>query len=62
LSRYPRAWIIVSEYNYDVAEQSWYYEPNTPSLGAFSGPFIKEVAKALRANLRKAAARVDRTV
>jgi hypothetical protein len=62
LSRYPRAWIIVSEYNYDVAEQSWYYEPNTPPLGTFSGPFLKEVAKALRASLRKAAARVDRTI
>ena len=62
LSRYPSAWIIVSEYNYDVAEQSWYYEPSTPPLGAFSGPFIKEIAKALRLNLKKTAARVDRTV
>jgi hypothetical protein len=62
LSRYPRAWIVVSEYNYDIAEQSYYYEPNTPPLGAFSAPFLREVAKAVRSGLSKAAARVDRTV
>ena len=62
LSRYPGAWIIVSEYNYDVAEQSWYYEPNAQRLGAFSAPFLKEVAKVLRSILKKADARVDRTV
>jgi hypothetical protein len=62
LSRYPRAWIVVSEYNYDIAEQSWYYELNRPPLGTFSAPFLREVAKALRATLSKAAARVDRTV
>jgi hypothetical protein len=61
LSRYPRAWIVLSEYNYDIAEQSWYYEPNSPPLGAFSAPFVKEIAKAVRAILGKAAARVDRT-
>jgi len=62
LSRYPGAWVIVSEYNYDVAEQSWYYEPTAPRLGAFSGQFLKEVAKALRSNLKKATAKIDRTV
>jgi hypothetical protein len=61
LTRYPRAWIIVSEYNYDIAERSYYYEPNTPPLGAFSAAFLREVASALRASLTKAAARVDRT-
>ena len=62
LTRYPRAWVIVSEYNYDVAERSYYYDPNTPPLGTFSTPFLREVATALRAALTKAAARVDRTV
>jgi hypothetical protein len=46
----------------DVAEQSWYYDPGEAPLGAFSLPFLKEVATALRANLKKTAARVDRTV
>jgi hypothetical protein len=62
LTRYPRAWIVVSEYNYDVAERSYYYEPNTPPLGAFSASFLREIAKAVRAALTKAGARVDRTV
>ena len=62
LSRYPNAWIIVSEYNYDIAEESWYYEPNRPPLGTFSAPFLREVAKALRGALSKAAARIDRII
>jgi hypothetical protein len=62
LTRYPRAWIIVSEYNYDIVERSYYYDPNTPPLGRFSMPFLREVATALRAGLTKAAQRVDRTI
>lgn len=62
LSRYPRAWIVVSEYNYDVAEESWYFEPNRPALGTFSAPFLRQVAKGLKSALSKAAARVDRTI
>lgn len=62
LTRYPRAWIVVSGYNYDVAEQSWYYEPNAPLLGSLSVAFLREVAAALRTALAGAAARVDRTV
>jgi hypothetical protein len=59
--RYPRAWVIVSEFNYDVAERSWYYDPRTPALGRFSAPFVREVAKALRAGIQKSRARIDRT-
>src|SRR5438270_9764875 len=36
LSEFKRAWITVSEYNYDVAEHSFYLEPNAPLLGRFS--------------------------
>ena len=61
LTRYPRAWIIVSEYNYDIAERSYYYEPQTSPLGTFSMAFLREVASALRARVAKAVARVDRT-
>jgi hypothetical protein len=62
LTRYPRAWIVVSEYNYDIAEHSYYYDPNTPPLGTFSLPFLREVASALRATFRHAMMRVDRTI
>src|SRR5712691_11061657 len=56
LTRYHRAWVIVSEYNYDIAERSYYYEPRTPPLGTFSMPFLREVAIALRTSLTIAAA------
>jgi hypothetical protein len=62
LSRYPRAWIVVSEYNYDIAEQSWYWQPNNPPLGQFSGPFLRTIAQAFKPTLTTAVAKVDRTV
>lgn len=55
-------WVVVSEYNYGVAEDSWYFKPNRPTLGTFSAPFLREVAKALRGALSNAASRVDRTL
>lgn len=36
LSDLKRCWIVVDEYNDDVAEQSWYLEPDGPALGRFS--------------------------
>jgi hypothetical protein len=62
LNRYPRAWIVVSEYNYDVAERSYYYDFNGEVLGSFSGPFLREVASVVRSILTKARARIDRTI
>ena len=62
LSRYPRAWIVVSEYNYDIAERSWYLQPGNPPLGKFSGPFLREIAQAFKPTLTRRAAKVDRTV
>jgi hypothetical protein len=61
LTRYPRAWIIVSEYNYDIAERSFYFEPGTPTLGAFSAPFLREIARSFREALARAVMRIDRT-
>jgi hypothetical protein len=60
LSKYPRAWIVVSEYNYDIEELSWYYEPREP-LGAFSAPFLRQIAVAAQPAFKKIGARVDRT-
>jgi hypothetical protein len=61
LTRYPRAWVVISEYNYDIAERSFYYNPSIVPLGRFSAPCLRELATAFRANLT-AAARIDRTV
>jgi hypothetical protein len=62
LVRYARAWVIVGEYNYDIAERSYYYEPNAPVLGTFSAPFLREIAKIARSTLSRKGGRVDRTV
>lgn len=62
LSRYPRAWIVVSEYNTDIEERSWYLESGKPPLGAFSAPFLREIALASRPAFARANARVDRTL
>jgi hypothetical protein len=62
LTRYPRAWVVVSEYNYDTQEHSWYYEIGKAPLGAFSARFLREIATALQPAFAQTKARVDRTV
>src|SRR5438067_2355708 len=47
LARYPDAWVYVSEFNRDVAENSYYFEPNAVRLGAFSAVFLRVLAQAL---------------
>jgi len=61
LSRYPRAWVIVSEYNYDIEERSWYYAPGAKRLGTFSAKFLRQIATAAEPVFTKRSARVDRT-
>jgi hypothetical protein len=61
LTRYPRAWLVISEYNYDIAERSFYYNPSIVPLGRLSAPYLREIANAFRANLT-ATARIDRTI
>jgi len=51
LKDWKEAWITVSEYNYDVAEGSFYYEPNGEILGQFSPSFLGTVASAIRPSL-----------
>lgn len=46
LSDIKRCWIVVDEYNYDVAERSWYLEPHTKFLGRFSKTFMMKIAAA----------------
>jgi hypothetical protein len=61
LTRYPRAWIVISEYNYDIAERSFYYNSNIAPLGTFSAHYLREIATAFRANW-STASRIDRTI
>jgi hypothetical protein len=62
LSAGKRAWIIVSEYNYDIAERSYYLDVNRPPLGRFSKSFLMRLAAAFAPLLEQGRARVDRTV
>lgn len=54
-----RCWIVVDEYNYDVAERSWYIEPGSHVLGRFSKAFVMKIATAF-AKARQSGRRVDR--
>jgi hypothetical protein len=54
------AWIIVSEYNYDILERSFSLEPPRQPLKRLSPGFLKQVLAAFRPTLLAAEARVDR--
>jgi hypothetical protein len=55
------AWITVSEFNHDIAEQSFYYDPNTEILGSFSKGFLAKIAAAFKPFLAQSNARISRT-
>ncbi len=55
------AWITVSEFNHDIAEVSFYFDPNAEILGAFSKGFLAKVAAAFKPFLAIADARIGRT-
>jgi hypothetical protein len=62
LAGWKGGWVYVSEYNYDVVETSFYYEPGEAPIGRFSPPFLRQVVSAFRAELTgRVAARIDRT-
>jgi hypothetical protein len=54
-----RAWVVTNEFNTDILERSWYYEPGA-RRGSFSGPFVKRLLEAVRPILAKRGAGVDR--
>jgi hypothetical protein len=60
LSEFKQAWIIVSEYNYDILERSFSLEPPASPLPKLSQKFLKAVLKAFRPTLAAALSRVDR--
>lgn len=56
-----KGWVTVSEYNYDIIEQSWDFPINSPPQGRFSRPFLKKVQAAALITIRSEKGRVDRT-
>ena len=60
LSEFKQAWIIVSEYNYDVLERSFSLEPPRQQGRRLSPGFLKVVLRAFRPTLSRSEARVDR--
>jgi hypothetical protein len=62
LSMFRRGWITVSEYNYDIAERSYYFEPNQKPRGMFGPSFMEEIRRALRPMLAAGQSRIDRTL
>jgi hypothetical protein len=60
LSEFKQAWIIVSEYNYDILERSFSLEPPASPLPKLSQKYLKAVLKAFRPTIATARSRVDR--
>ena len=54
-----QSWIVVDEYNYDIAERSWYLEPHQEFRGRFSKSFVMQIA-ALFVKTRNVSVRVSR--
>ncbi|MGL4489025.1 MAG: hypothetical protein ACRCU5_06230 [Rhizobiaceae bacterium] len=55
-------WVIVSEYNRDILNDSFYLLPDASILGRFSDRFLRSIQLALRENLRSPAALVNRNL
>jgi hypothetical protein len=61
IREWKNAWITVSEFNHDIAEQSFYYDPNAEVLGSFSKGFLAKIAAAFKPFLAQPSGRVSRT-
>ncbi|MEQ8399304.1 hypothetical protein [Thalassobaculum sp.] len=60
LGEWTRGWVTVDEYNHDIAEHSYYLDPDQEFLGRFSKSFTQRLAIAAAPLFRRRAARVDR--
>jgi hypothetical protein len=60
LQQHKRAWVIVSEYNYDILERSYALEPPREAPRKLSPGFLKIVLAAFRPIVAASAARIDR--
>ncbi len=57
LTRSPAAWVYVSEFNRDIVEESFYFEPNARRLGMFSPAFVLLISRSLAARIEAGDAR-----
>ena len=55
------AWIMVDEYNYDIAERSFYFDSRQKPQGTFSAKFLATVAAAFKPTLALQGVKIDRT-
>ena len=62
LSAYKRAWLSVGEYNYDIAEKSFFFEPDQRLRGHFSNVFLQRILREVRQTIAIHSGRVDRTL
>lgn len=60
LSEWKQAWVYVSEYNYDIAQRSFYLEPETGPRKKLSSRFMALVIREFRPTVTRPSARVDR--
>ncbi|MBB4000135.1 hypothetical protein [Aureimonas pseudogalii] len=60
LREWKQAWILVSEYNYDIAERSYYYNPNVEVRGSFSKGFLAKIAAAMKPLMASGSAKIER--
>jgi hypothetical protein len=60
LSEFKQAWIVVSEYNYDILERSFSLEPPRQQGRRLSPGFLKVVLRAFKPTLLRFEARVYR--
>jgi hypothetical protein len=54
-----QCWVVVDEYTYDIAERSWYSEPDGNTIGRFSKTFMMKIATAF-AGAHKSSRHVSR--
>lgn len=60
LAEHKQAWVVVSEYNYDILERSFSLDPSRRSGRKLSPGFLKIVLRAFRPTLAATQTRVDR--
>jgi hypothetical protein len=60
LKTWKAAWITIDEYNFDIAEVSWYLDLGQAPRGRLSKTFMMRLATEFRPFFRDARSRVDR--
>ena len=55
-----QVWLYVSEYNYDIAEQSFYLQPSSHPRKSFSAKFMKVILQTFKSTLAQKPGRVSR--